>query len=342
MPDLPSRSVVSLIPLAGPGLAIPEILASRLDLPILLLQVVVHLTVAAFLLRTTTAYLGREEFLGGQPEAVGQALRFEQFSGRALPFYALLAAALMVVPSNFAGLSSLQGQGVFNQLILFGLCPLLLLRMYGQRVSRAIPLRAVSPSILLACLALIPLGQLAATGLSHLLGPLLPAPVKAMEEMMAFMNLEGTPHWQVYLMIGILPGIFEEISFRGVLLYALHKRFSPWTLAAVVALVFGMFHLNFFRILPTAYLGFFLGLITLGTGSILPAMLVHIGNNSLAVFAMYNDFDLEGLSSWIYGLSFLGQILLTGLVLRWGQGYSGTSWLKSSETSSTTGRLRSR
>ena len=342
MPDLPSRSVVSLIPLAGPGLAIPEILASRLDLPILLLQVVVHLTAAALLLRATTAYLGREEFLGGQPEAVGQALRFEQFSGRALPFYALLAAALMVVPSNFADLSSLQGQGVFNQLILFGLCPLVLLRMYGQRVSRALPLQAVSAPIMLACLALIPLGQLAATGLSHLLGPLLPAPVKAMEEMMAFMNLEGTPHWQVYLMIGILPGIFEEISFRGVLLYALHKRFSPWTLAAVVALVFGLFHLNFFRILPTAYLGFFLGLITLGTGSILPAMLVHMGNNSLAVFAMYNDFDLEGLSSWIYGLSFLGQILLTGLVLRWGQGYPGTSWLKSSEASSTTGRLRSR
>ena len=215
------------------------------------------------------------------------------------------------------------------------LCPLLLLRMFGQKISRAVPLRAVSPPIALACLALIPLGQLAATGLSHLLGPLLPAPVKAMEEMMAFLNLEGTPHWQVYLLIGILPGIFEEIAFRGVLLHALHKRFSPWTLAAVVALVFGMFHLNFFRILPTAYLGFFLGLITLGTGSLLPAMLVHVGNNSLAVFAMYHDVDLEGLSPWIYAVGFLGQVALTGLVLRWGRGYPGTVWRKPELATST-------
>lgn len=329
MPDLPARSVVSLIPLAGPGLAVPEILAGRLDLPVLLLQVLVHLAAAWLLMKSTTVYVEREEFLAGQAEAVGAALQFEQFSGRALPYYAFLAAALMVVPSNFAELSSLQGQGIFNQLILFGLGPLLLLRMFAQKASRAIPLRPVSLPIVLACLALIPLGQLAATGLSHLLGPLLPAPVKAMEEMMAFLNLEGTPPWQVYLMIGILPGIFEEIAFRGVLLYALHRRFSPWPLAAVVALVFGMFHLNFFRVLPTAYLGFFLGLLTLGTGSLLPAILVHIGNNSMAVFAMYQNVDLEGLSSWLYALSFFGQVVLTGLILRWGRGYPGTTWWKS-------------
>lgn len=330
MPDLPSRSVVSLIPLAGPGLSIPEILAGRLDLPVLLLQVFVHGVWAWLLLMSTIRYVEREEFLAGQAEAVGAELQFEQFSGRALPYYAFLAAALMVVPSNFAGLSSLQGQAVFNQLILFGLGPMLLLRLFGQSAKKAIPVRPVSLPILLACLALVPLGQLAATGLSHLLGSLLPAPVKAMEEMMAFMNLESTPPWQVYLMIGILPGIFEEIAFRGVLLHALHRRFPPWTLAAVVALVFGLFHLNFFRVLPTAYLGFFLGLLTLGTGSLVPAMLVHIGNNSLAVFAMYQNVDLEGLAPWLYGLSFLGQVALTALVLRWGRGYPGTRWRKPS------------
>jgi membrane protease YdiL (CAAX protease family)/ABC-type Na+ efflux pump permease subunit len=328
MPGLPSRSLVSLIPLAGPGVLVPEILASRVDFPILLLQMVVHLVAARLLLGATLSYVRREEFLGGQAPAVGSALLFEQFSARALPFYAFLGAALMVVPANFAGLSTLVGQGLFNQLILFGLGPLLLLRLFSQKVGVAVPLRPVSLPILLASLALIPLGQIAATGLSHLLGPLLPPPVKALEQMMAFLDLGNTPAWQIVLLIGILPGICEEFAFRGVLMHALHRRFGPWTLAAVVAVIFGLFHLTFYRVVPTAYLGFFLGLITLATGSLIPAMLVHIGNNSLAVFALLNGWDFEGLGTVTYLTGFVGQLVVTALILRWGRGYPGTSWRK--------------
>ncbi len=326
LPGLPSRSIVSLVPLAGPGLLIPEILANRAEWPILLLQVCVHLGFAYMLIRSTLTYIDREEFLGGQPPTVGRALRFHQFSQRALPFFALLGAALMVVPANFAFLSTLRGQAVFNQLVLFGLGPYLLLRYFGQPFRKVVPIKRVSWPILVACLALIPLGQVAATGLSHLLGPLLPAPVKALEEMMKLLDLENTPAWQLYLMIGILPGFCEEFAFRGVLLHALHRRFPPWVLAAVVALVFGLFHLSFYRVFPTAYLGFFLGILTLSTGSLVPAILVHAGNNSLAVYAMLHGWDFESLSPWVYFVGFLGQIVLTYFVYRWGRGYPGTSW----------------
>lgn len=327
MPGLGQRSAVSLVPLAGPGVMVPEVLAGRVDLPILLLQVAVHSLLAWLILRRTLAYVSREEFLGGQPPAVGAELRFEQFSGRVLPFFGLLGAALMVIPANFASLSTLQGQGVFNQMVLFGLGPLLLLWLYRQPLSKAVPLRSVSLPIVLAALALVPLGQAAATGLSYLLGPLLPPPVKAMEQMLDFLDLENTPAWQIYLLIGVLPGVFEEFAFRGVMLYALHRRIrSPWMLSAVVALVFGFFHLSFYRVAPTAYLGFFLGLLTLGTGSLLPAMLVHVGNNSFAVTAMLQGWDFEGLPGWVYVLCFAAQLLMTGLILRWGRGYPGTRW----------------
>ncbi len=335
MPGLAARSAVSLVPLAGPGVLVPEVLAGRIDFPMLLLQLAVHAFLAWLILKQTLAYVSREEFMGGQPPAVGEELRFEQLSQRVIPFYGLLGAALMVIPANFAALSTLQGQGLFNQIVLFGLGPLLLLRYYRQPLARAVPLRGVSLPIVLASLALIPLGQAAATGLSYLLGPLLPAPVKAMEQMLNFLDLANTPAWQIYLLIGILPGVFEEFAFRGVMLYALHRRVrSPWLLAGVVALIFGLFHLTFYRVLPTAYLGFFLGLLTLGTGSILPAMLVHIGNNSFAVTAMLQGWDFEGLAGWVYVLCFAGQLLMTALILRWGRGYPGTRWERSAGESS--------
>ena len=328
MPALVGRSVISLVPLAGPGVLIPEILSGRTDWLVLLVQCAVHLGFAYLLQKATIARLESESFLGGQAPLHGKALEFESFSQRALPFFALLCAALFVVPSNFAALSTLQGQGLFNQLVLFVLGPMLLLRFYGQSVRKAVPLKMVSPKILLACLALIPLGQLAATGLSHLLGPILPAPVKALEMMMEMLSLDSTPAWQLYILIGLLPGVCEEFAFRGVLLHALHKRFNPWALALVVALVFGFFHVNFFRVLPTAYLGFFMALFTLATGSVLPAMMVHIGNNSLAVWAMLNGMDFEGLPGYVYVVGVVGQIVLTAFIIRWGKGYPGTRWDK--------------
>lgn len=328
MPSLASRSVVSLIPLTGPGVLIPEVLAGRTDWLALAIQCLAHLGFSYLLLRSTLELMERENFLGGEAPLHGAALRFEEFSQRVLPFYALLGACLFVIPSNFQALSDLQGQGVFNQLVLFGLAPYLFVRYYGQDIRKVVPIRWVSPKILVAALLLVPLGQVAATGLSHLVGPLLPAPVKALEEMMKLLNVEGTPHWQLYLLIGVLPGLFEEFAFRGVLLHALHKRFAPWTLAAVVAIVFGFFHVNFFRVLPTAYLGFVMAVLTLSTGSLIPGMIVHIGNNSLAVWAMTESFDFETMPPWVYAVGVVAQVGLVYLVYRWGDGYPGTRWRK--------------
>lgn len=96
----------------------------------------------------------------------------------------------------------------------------------------------------------------------------------------------------------------------------------------MVSLVFGLFHLSFYRVLPTAYLGFFLGLLTLATGSLIPAIVVHVGNNSFAVYAMLHGWTLEGLGTLTYLSCFVGQLAATALILRWGRGYPGTVWRK--------------
>ena len=333
LPGWEARSAMSLVPLAGPGLAIPELLAGRIDVLVLILQVGLHAGLAWLLFQSSLKLMSSESFLGGEKSLLGEELRFESFSQRTLPFYALMAAALMVVPANFEALSTLFGQGVFNQLFVFLAAPLLFCLFYKRDLRSVIPLKSVSFKIIILCLFLVPLGQLSATGFSHLLGPFLPAPVSAMEQMLKMLDVENTPLWALFLLIGVLPGICEEVAFRGVLLHALHRRYKPWMLAAVVAFVFGCFHMSFFRILPTAFLGFFLGLVTLATGSIIPAMLIHIGNNSLAVWAMSAGIDMEGLSSGVYFLAFLGQVAVTYLVIRWGKGYRGTVWRKGLEDS---------
>ncbi len=333
MPGLPIRSVFSLIPIVGAGVAIPEILAGRIDLLVVFMVLLGHLLATYGLMKGTSGLMAREDFLGDLRALRGEELLFDQFSQRALPFFALLGAGLVVLPGNFAVLSSLTGQVLFNQVILFGLGPYLLMRFYRRKFTKVVPLRAVSWKILILCLAMVPVGQIAATGLSHLLGPILPPPVRALEEMLGLLDVHGTPTWQLFLLIGILPGLFEEFAFRGVLLHSLHRRFSPWLVISVVALIFGLFHINFFRVLPTAFLGFFMGLLTMATGSLWPAILVHMGNNSLAVAAMQLGWDLEHLGWGSYVSATVGLILISALVLRWGEGYPGTRWAKASSVS---------
>jgi hypothetical protein len=51
----------------------------------------------------------------------------------------------------------------------------------------------------------------------------------------------------------------------------------------VVGIIFGIFHVSLFRIIPTAWLGFVLTWVVLFGGSIYPAMLWHALNNAIAI-----------------------------------------------------------
>ena len=99
-----------------------------------------------------------------------------------------------------------------------------------------------------------------------------------------------------------MPAVFEEIAFRGLLLYGLHRRLRPVPLAITVGLIFAIFHFALFRFAGTAFLGAFFAAATLLTGSIFPSMLWHAGNNAASVLAELNGVPLSDLSPECYGI----------------------------------------
>jgi membrane protease YdiL (CAAX protease family) len=106
---------------------------------------------------------------------------------------------------------------------------------------------------------------------------------------------DSLPFWQMLPLLTLLPGIGEEIAFRGVLLHGLRKRFHPAALALVVGMVFGFFHVALPRLIPTAFLGVMFAAVTLLTGSIFPAMVWHTLNNGLGILAGRAGFPLDDL-----------------------------------------------
>lgn len=98
------------------------------------------------------------------------------------------------------------------------------------------------------------------------------------------------------LSIALLAPILEEMLFRGSIEgYLLKAWKSPWGAIIVSSLVFGVVHMNPAQIPFAFLLGVMFGWLYYRTGSLLPGIIGHVLNNSVAAVNMilYGDIPLE-------------------------------------------------
>ena len=93
------------------------------------------------------------------------------------------------------------------------------------------------------------------------------------------------------LLFAVTPAICEELLFRGVILRGLLSRMSPSAAILTSAALFGIFHIELYRLLPTAMLGVMLGFIAWKSGSVGPSMLAHFLNNGILMFLGSRGWD---------------------------------------------------
>ena len=119
------------------------------------------------------------------------------------------------------------------------------------------------------------------------------------------------------LSYAIIPGIFEEVAFRGLILTVLMTKYKPKTAIISSSLLFGLAHsVNILFgqdiIITIAQLGFafFLGIllayIVVKTNSLLPAILVHYLLDAIGPFFVYPLFELENDPFFILGAMIIG------------------------------------
>lgn len=80
----------------------------------------------------------------------------------------------------------------------------------------------------------------------------------------------------------LLPALFEEFVFRGVILGTL-RRYGDFTAVLISALLFGLIHSTIAQIPFALAVGVALGIITVKTNSLLPGIIIHFANNLIAV-----------------------------------------------------------
>jgi membrane protease YdiL (CAAX protease family) len=85
------------------------------------------------------------------------------------------------------------------------------------------------------------------------------------------------------LAVAFLPGICEELFFRGFVFSGLHVHHGPGVAVIGSATLFAAAHMNPWQFAALLLFGVFLGLLVSWTHSIYPAILAHVVNNGVSL-----------------------------------------------------------
>ena len=116
---------------------------------------------------------------------------------------------------------------------------------------------------------------------------------------------EAEPVGIVFQILGyaILPALFEEFAYRGVVLQSL-RRYGDWFAIVMSALLFGILHGNIVQI-PFAFMvGILLGYVSVVSGTMWVGIAVHFGNNMLSVLqsVLQAEYGAESANASVAGM----------------------------------------
>ncbi|MFX1297978.1 MAG: lysostaphin resistance A-like protein, partial [Promethearchaeota archaeon] len=126
--------------------------------------------------------------------------------------------------------------------------------------------------------------------------------------------------WMIFI-IALIPGIWEEVGFRGVMLPMLLKKYSKKRAIIINGLVFGLAHLFnlvsillfggffwqlvFYQVIYASLMGFALAYMYIKTNSLLPCIIFHYLADSVGLlFLNVYFFDIFSLS--VFFIVFIG------------------------------------
>lgn len=127
-----------------------------------------------------------------------------------------------------------------------------------------------------------------------------------------------TPPIVTFLIVAVMPAICEEAMHRGFILFTFGRVSRDWAVVLCMGLIFGLFHMDPYRFLPTALLGMGLTYVMRkGRNLLLPA-LFHFINNFMSFLSSLqaSGADTEAAASLLANPAYLhmslGVYLLIG------------------------------
>jgi membrane protease YdiL (CAAX protease family) len=296
LPGVEINHVWAMIPIANVVLLSRELLLGNYPWVYLFMTIGTMSAIALLLLNRTVQLFGHEAMLGGESApkfAWRNLIRRDPHRRPETLSPTLVAPVFLLVLLGFFYLGTpLQLQDsrtglVLTQLFVIAGIPIMALRFWGIPIARTLGLsRVPGPAVLACVLIAAPAATMAAALVGMAQGTIMEVPESYRELMeKLFQSHGGTGFAAALIAFAVIPGICEEIFFRGFVLRGLAHKMSPAAAIVWTAVLFGAFHFDLYRLLPTTVLGLFMGTLVWFTGSLWPAILLHVANNGIAVAA---------------------------------------------------------
>jgi membrane protease YdiL (CAAX protease family) len=117
-----------------------------------------------------------------------------------------------------------------------------------------------------------------------------------------FQSLKLSPS-ENFLFLCLLPGVCEELTYRGLILSGFIKRFSNFWSILLTSILFSLNHFSLVQIPSYFFMGCVLGYITIRSKSVIPAIFTHIIYNTIILInSNQNGTVLSGLNP-LYGFT---------------------------------------
>lgn len=220
----------------------------------------------------------------------------EQSTGQAYLLFGIVLFLILIVGVAIQMLSPHLGLAM-TELLLILLPALIYVRRKGLPFAQALRMHPTSVTDALLGIAVGVTGWGAAYGIYQLVTLV----IGNAPEFSGF-EVDTVGQWLLLLVtMALLPGICEEVLFRGAIQGILERRGTARGVV-ITAVLFGLFHLDPWRLIPTMFLGLVLGMLVVRTGSLVPAILAHVANNGVAVTVGYlfqDEPDAVGRLTWL-------------------------------------------
>lgn len=220
-------------------------------------------------------------------------------------YFVIMIIALYYIGGSWQ-LKDMMNGLIKTQLLIILLPVIMILRISKTDIKSALRLNYTNPlNFLLVLIAALPLLLLSGI-LGQLINYVFPVSESYIEAMQNLITIQDKGLWFTIVVVGVLPGICEEVMFRGFILNALKKK-GIWYGIILTAVLFGAFHLDPFRFIPAALLGVWLGYLAVKTKSLYVPILAHFSQNSLAIL----------ITNYAEKISFMKLIIKDEMIAYW-------------------------
>jgi sodium transport system permease protein len=334
VPGVELDQATQLIPIANVALLFKALLTGGVALQQVFVVVVSTAGCALLALVAAVWLFQREEVILAEEKGIPLALRRTAFVPRSSPTFgmALMLFAIALLLLFYVG-STVQSRDIISGLIitqwLLLALPAVALCWYVKidlknALSLRLPRPTAWPAAILIAMGLYILVMQIGVWQQAILEP--PDAVK--EQWRQLLEIDETKGGLLMMLFAfaVSPAICEELLFRGAILSGVRSKLSATGAIILVGLLFGLFHMDVYRLVYTALLGMGITYLVVRGGSIYLGMAAHLMVNATSVLLQSdavpagllrwfeeNNVEAAGFPAWL--LAVAGGALIAGIVL---------------------------